>query len=154
MLDHKPASQRPFDEVKGDIAKQLARQEALALARKQGAERLEQLKKGDASAVRFGATRLVSRDEPRDLGSEALSKIFGADASKLPVYAGMESNNGYVIYRVTRVVDVRPDETRQRSVQSELGRVGGTQEFKSFLDGLRADAKVEINKAVLEKKTQ
>jgi hypothetical protein len=66
----------------------------------------------------------------------------------------VESNNGYVIYRVTRVVDVQPDETRARSVQSELGRASGTQEFKSFLDGLRADAKVEINKAALEKKTQ
>src|SRR5216117_632025 len=154
VLDRKPASQRPFDDVKDGIAKQLAQQEALMLARRQGAERLEELKKGDASALRFGATRLVSRDEPQDLGAEALSKVFGADASKLPVYAGMESNNGYVIYRVTRVVDVQPDETRERSVQSELGRAGGTQEFKSFLDGLRADAKVEINRAVLEKKTQ
>jgi peptidyl-prolyl cis-trans isomerase D len=153
VLGHKPASQRPFDEVKGDIAKQLARQEALALARKQGEERLEELKKDNASAVRFGATKLVSRDEPQDLGPEALSKVFGADASKLPVYAGVESNNGYAIYRVTRVVDVQPDETRARSVQSELGRANGTQEFKSFLDGLRADAKVEINKAALEKKT-
>jgi len=104
--------------------------------------------------VRFGATKLVSRDEPQGLGPQALSKIFGSDASKLPVYAGMESNNGYVIYRLSRVVDVQPDETRQRNVQSELGRAGGTQEFRSFLDGLRADAKVEINKAVLEKKTQ
>jgi len=154
VVDHKPASQRPFDEVKGDIAKQLAQQEALALARKQGAERLEGLKKGDASAVRFGATKLISRDQPQDLGPDALSKIFGADASKLPAYAGVESNNGYVIYRITRVVDVQPDETRARSVQSELGRAGGMQEFKSFLDGLRADAKVEINKAALEKKQQ
>jgi len=154
VLDHKPSSPRPFDEVKGDITKQLARQEALALARKQGAERLEELKKGEASAVRFGATKLVSRDEPHDLGAEALSRIFGADASKLPAYAGLESATGYVIYRVTRVVDVQPDETRARSVQSELGRAGGAQEFKSFLDGLRADAKVEINNAVLEKKTQ
>src|SRR3989440_145527 len=154
VLDHKPASQRPFDEVKGDIAKQLAQQEALVLARRQGAERLDPLNKGDASAVRFGATKLVSRDQPQGLGPEALSKIFGSDASKLPVYAGMESNNGYVICRVSRGVDVQPDETRQRSVQSELGRVGGTQEFKSFLDGLRADAKVEINNAALEKRTQ
>jgi peptidyl-prolyl cis-trans isomerase D len=154
VLDHKPSSQRPFDEVKGDIAKQLAQQEALALARKQGAERLEELKKGNASAQRFGATKLVSRDQPQDLGPDALSKIFGADASKLPAYAGVESNNGYAIYRITRVVDVQPDETRARSVQSELGRAGGTQEFKSFLDGLRADAKVEINKAALEKKQQ
>src|SRR5258706_1054039 len=118
------------------------------------AESLEELKKGDASAVRFGATKLVSRDQPQDLGPDALSKIFGADASKLPIYAGVESNNGYVIYRITRVVDVQPDETRARSVQSELGRAGGMQEFKSFLDGLRADAKVEINKAPLEKKQQ
>jgi peptidyl-prolyl cis-trans isomerase D len=154
VLDHKPASQRPFDEVKGDIAKQLAQQEALALARKQGAERLEELKKGNASAARFGATRLVSRDQPQDLSPDALSKIFGADASKLPAYAGVESNNGYVIYRVTRVVDVQPDEARARSVQSELGRASGVQEFKSFLDGLRADAKVEINRAALEKKQQ
>jgi len=51
-------------------------------------------------------------------------------------------------------VDVQPDETRARSVQSELGRADGAQEFRSFLDGLRADAKVEINNAVLEKKTQ
>src|SRR5437870_564009 len=35
VLDHKPASQRPFDAVKGDIARQLAQQEALALARRQ-----------------------------------------------------------------------------------------------------------------------
>jgi peptidyl-prolyl cis-trans isomerase D len=152
VLNHQPASQRPFDEVKGDIAGQLAQQEALSLARRLGAERLEELKKGSVSAMRFGATKLVSRDDPQDLGPDALSKIFGTDASKLPVYAGVESTSGYVIYRVTRVVDVQPDETRQRSVQSELGRANGTQEFKSFLDGLRADAKVEINKAALEKK--
>src|SRR2546427_98210 len=77
VLDHKPSSLRPFDEVKGDLSKQLAQQEALVLARRQGAERLEQLKKGDAPAVRFGATKLISRDEPRDLGPEALSRIFG-----------------------------------------------------------------------------
>jgi hypothetical protein len=43
-------------------------------------------------------------------------------------------------------------EARQRSVQSELGRAYGAQEFKSFLDGLRADGKVEINRDALEKK--
>ncbi|HEY6721100.1 MAG TPA: SurA N-terminal domain-containing protein [Burkholderiales bacterium] len=152
VVNHKPSSQRPFDEVKGEIAKELAQQEALAMARKQGAERLEALKKGDASAATFGASRLVSRDDPKDLSPEALSQVFRADASKLPAYAGVESKNGYVIYRVSRVVDVQPDETRERSVQSELGRAGGAQEFKSFLEGLRADASVEVNTAALEKK--
>jgi peptidyl-prolyl cis-trans isomerase D len=154
VVNHKPASRRPFDEVKSEIARELARGEALALARRQGAERLEELRKGKVPAARFGATRLVSRDNPQDLGPEALSQIFRADASKLPAYVGAESKNGYVIYRVGRVIDVEPDETRQRSAQSELGRASGAQEFKSFLEGLRADTKVEINTAVLEKKTQ
>jgi peptidyl-prolyl cis-trans isomerase D len=152
VVNHKPSSQRPFDEVKGEIAGGLAQQEALSIARKQGAERLEALKKGDASAAGFGAGRLVSRDDPKDLSPEALSQIFRADASKLPAYAGVQSKNGYVIYRVSRVVDVQPDDTRQRGVQSEMGRADGTQEFKSFLEGLRADASVEINTATLEKK--
>jgi peptidyl-prolyl cis-trans isomerase D len=152
VVDHKPATRRPFDEVRGEIGKLLAQQEALALARKQGIERLEELSKGGASAARFGATKLISRDQPQDLDAGSLSQVFRVDAAKLPAYAGLESKDGYVIYRVSRVVDVQPDETRQRGVQSELGRASGSQEFKSFLDGLRAKATVEINKVVLEKK--
>ena len=154
VVNHKPATRRPFDEVKGEIGKLLAQQEAMALARKQGTERVEDLSKGNASAARFGSTRLISRDQPQDFDARALSQIFRMDALKLPAYAGLESKNGYVIYRVSRVIDVQPDEMRQRSVQSELGRASGSQEFKSFLDGLRAKATVEINKAVLEKKNQ
>jgi len=152
VVGHKPSTRRPFDEVKSAIGKQLAQQEAQALARKQGMERLEELSKGNASAARFGATKLVSRDQPQDLDAGALSQVFRVDAAKLPAYAGLESNNGYVIYRVSRVIEVQPDGTRERSVQSELGRASGSQEFKSFLDGLRAKASVEINKAALEKK--
>jgi len=152
VVDHKPATRRPFDEVRGEIGKLLAQQEALALARKLGIERLDELSKGSASAARFGATKLISRDQPQDLDAGSLSQVFRVDAAKLPAYAGLESKDGYVIYRVSRVVDVQPDEARQRGVQSELGRASGSQEFKSFLDGLRAKATVEINKAALEKK--
>src|SRR5207245_2868831 len=67
VVGHKPASRRAFDEVKGEIARELARGEALALARRRGAERLEEFRKGKVPAARFGATRLVSRDNPQDL---------------------------------------------------------------------------------------
>jgi len=154
VLERKPASLRPFEEVKDGIARDLARQEALGLARKQGAALLENLRKGDASQARFGAGKLVSRDDPKGLAPAAISQVFGADASKVPAYAGVESGDGYTIYRIARVVEVRPDEARARSVQSELGRTSGALEFKSFLDALRADAKVEINREALEKKVQ
>jgi peptidyl-prolyl cis-trans isomerase D len=154
VTDHKAAALRAFDDVKDGIARLLAQQEAVARARKQGAALLEELRKGEASKASFGASRLVSRDDPKGLGAAAVSQVFAADASKLPAYAGLESADGYMLYRVSRVVDVQPDDTRQRGVQSELGRMNGTMEFKSFLDGLRADAKVEINREALERKVQ
>ena len=152
VTEFKPASQRPFDEVKDAIAEQLAREEAVALARQHGAESLEELRKGAAPATGFGAPKLVSREDPKGLSAEALSRIFRADASKLPAYVGMESPNGYVIYRISRVIDVQPDEGRERGMQSELARARGAQEFRSFLAGLREDTKVDINAAALESK--
>jgi peptidyl-prolyl cis-trans isomerase D len=154
VVNHKAASLRPFEQVKEGIAKQLAQQEAVATARKQGAELLGEVRKGDTSKARFGASKLVSRDDPKGLSPAAVSQVFGADAGKPPVYVGVETNDGYTIYRVSRVVDVQPDEARRRSTQTELGRTSGSQQFKSFLDGLRADAKVEINREALEKKVQ
>ncbi len=151
VIDHKPAAQRPFDEIKGEIAGQMARQEALALARKRGAERLEELKRGNVAAANFGSAKLVSRDNLQGLGPEA-SAVFRVDTSKLPAYVGVDSANGYILYRISRVIDVQPDEARQRSVQAELGRVNGSEEFKSLLVGLRANRKVEIDKSLLEKK--
>jgi peptidyl-prolyl cis-trans isomerase D len=152
IAEHKPASQRPFEAVKADIERQLAQKEARALAAKRGAEQLEQLKKGGAAQVAFGPARTVSRDRASGLPEDALARIFRADVSKLPAYVGVETPGGYALYRISRVIDVPADEARQRAVQTELGRANGEQEFRSFLAGLRADSKVEINRSALEKK--
>ena len=151
VLGHKPPGLRPFEEVQDGIAKLLAQQQALALARKEGAALLEELKKGDSSKARFGEAKLVSRDDPKGLAAGALSQIFAVDATKTPAYTAVESPGGYTLYRISRVVEVQPDEARERGVQSELGRASGVQEFRSFLDGLRADAGVQINKDALQK---
>ena len=152
IVDYKPGAQRPFDEVKGEIQKQLLQQEALSLAKKRGAERVEQAGKSTAPAG-FGAAKLVSRASPQGFSPEALAKIFGADVSKLPAYVGIETKDGYTVYRIGRVVEVQPDEAFQRNVQTELGRANGSEEFQAFLAGLRASGKIEINKALLEKKS-
>ena len=154
VVEHKAASLRPFDEVKEGIGRLLAQQDALATARKQGAELLAELKKGETAKTSFGASKLVSREDPKGLDAGALSQVFSLDSGKLPAYGGADSSDGYVVYRVSRVVDVKPDEARGKAVQSELGRASGSQEFKSFLDGLRADAKVEVNRDALERKPQ
>ncbi len=154
LLEHKPATQRPFEAVKADIERRLAQQEARAIAAKRGAERLAELNKGGAGAVAFGPVKRVSRENTAGLPPAAVSRIFSADASRLPAYVGTEVPAGYAVYRVSKVVDTEPDEARQRAVQSELGRANGEQEFRSFLAGLRASAGVEINRQALEKKQQ
>jgi peptidyl-prolyl cis-trans isomerase D len=154
VVDHKTASLRPFDAVKDGIAKQLAQQEALAQAMKRGAALLGELRKGDSSKAGFGAAKLVSRDDPKGLPPVALGQVFAADVNKLPAYAGVESADGYTIYRISKVLEVQPDENRERGTQSELGRMSGALEFRSFLEGLRADANVDINREALERKVQ
>jgi peptidyl-prolyl cis-trans isomerase D len=154
VVDYKPASQRPFESVKADIARQLAQREARALAARRGAEQLAELKKGNAAAVSFGPAKVVSREQPTGLTEDAAARIFRADVSTLPAYVGVDLPNGYALYRIGKVIDVQPDEARQRAVQTELGRANGSEEFRSFLAGLRSDAKIEINRELLEKKAQ
>jgi peptidyl-prolyl cis-trans isomerase D len=153
VVEDKPASQRPFEAVKADITKALAQEQAQALARKQGAEQLERLKKGETLSLSFGPTKLVTRDRTQGLRDEAVARIFRVDATKLPAYAGVETPEGYTLYRVSKVIDAAPDEARQRATQMELGRANGGQEFRSFLAGLRGNASVEINRDALQSKT-
>jgi peptidyl-prolyl cis-trans isomerase D len=154
VVQHKPASQRPFEAVKADIERQLALKEARAIAAKRGAERLAELKKGNAGAVTFGPAKTVARDRSAGLQPAALSRVFGADAAALPAYVGVEVPAGYAVYRISKVLDTEPDDARRRAVQTELGRANGEQEFRSFLAGLRSGTSVEINREALEKKQQ
>ena len=154
MVEHKAASQRPFEAVKADIERLLAQRQAREIAAKRGAERLAALKKGDVKGVAFAPAKTVSREKAAGLAPAAVSRVFSVDASALPAYVGVEVPAGYALYRVSKVIDTEPDEARQRAVQSELGRANGEEEFRSFLTGLRADVGVEINRELLDKKPQ
>ena len=153
VIEHRPAATRPIEEVRGDIVRQLTQKEAAALAHQQGVAKLAELRKGSAGAVQFGPARILSRDDPKGTSPERLAVIFRADRSKLPAYAGVALPNGYVLLRIGKVIDIDVDEAKLKNLQAELGRATGTQEFQAFLASLRTNAKVEINKALLEKKT-
>jgi peptidyl-prolyl cis-trans isomerase D len=90
VLEHKPASVRSLDEVRGEIAKQLTDDEALRLARAAGAARLAELEAGKAPALGWGQPRTVSREAPGGLDPRALGPVFRADASQLPSYVGVD----------------------------------------------------------------
>ena len=154
VVAHTPSTTRPLGEVRDEIVKQLRRIEAARLAQKLGTERLAALKKGEIAGTTFGPAKLVGREDAQGPRSEIVAAVFRADRGKLPSYAGMEMANGYLLLRISKVIEGQVDDAKQKSVQVELGRIEGTREFQAFLASLRANAKIDINRALLEKKQQ
>src|SRR5207248_8220635 len=54
VIEYQPAAQRSFDEVKGEISQFLSKREAAVLAQKDGAAKLEALRKGQDAGVKWG----------------------------------------------------------------------------------------------------
>ena len=154
VIEHKPAAVRPLDEVKAEIAKKLIEQESIALAKARGAAKYAELQQGKDAGLTWGPAKSVSRDGKPVVHPDALKAIFRADASKLPVYLGVElRDRGYGLYRISRVIDAPPaDEAREKSLQEQLARQAAQQDYTAYVAGLRAAAKIQINKANLEKK--
>ena len=152
VLEHQPAAQRKFDEVKDDIARMLRQRESSELAYKDGVAKLEALRKGEDRGVRWGPVRSVSRRDAQGLSMDALRRVFAADASKLPAYVGVAvPDAGYVLVRISRVVDVEPGELDAQSAAGTAGMAGAAQ-FDAYISNLRGRADISVNAANLEKK--
>lgn len=154
ILEYKPAAPRPLDEVKAQIAKKLTDQQAMALAIKRGESKYAELREGKDAGLKWSAARAVSRQGKPEVHPDALKAIFRADTSKLPVYLGVElRDRGYGLYRISRVIDAPPaDPAREKEMQSALAQQAAQQDSAAYIANLRAAAKIEINRANLEKK--
>ena len=153
IVNYKPAALQPFESVKGSIETLLRRQEAQALARKDGEARLEALGKGD-DKLGWGAVKSVSRLDPRQVPPPAMPTVFKMDASKLPAYAGVDlPGSGYALFKLVRLnTGEALDDARKQALLRQLNTLEAQEEVQSYLAALRSRYKVEINKAALEAK--
>jgi len=152
VLEHEPEKLRPFEEVRADVARMVARREAAVMAKKEGEEKLAALAKGVDVGLRWGAPKTVSRREPQGLPPEALRKVMTADAAKLPAHAGAaRGEEGYVLYRVTRLISAEVKDEERKAEFAGLDQQAGGEQLDAYVASLRARAKVEIIKANLEK---
>ncbi|UCV01645.1 SurA N-terminal domain-containing protein [Dechloromonas denitrificans] len=153
LIDYKPAALQPFDGVKSTIETMLKRQEAQALAKKDGEARLEALKKGE-DKLSWSAAKSVSRIDSRLIPPAAVPAVFRMDAAKLPAYAGVElPGSGYALFKLSKVnAGEKIDDAKQRAMLDQLGKMGAQEDVRLYLAALRGRYKVEINKAALETK--
>ena len=154
ILEHRPATVRPLDQVRADIGRTLAEDAALKLARAAGEARLAELQAGKAPSAGWGQPRTLSREAAGGLDPRAIGSVFRADPAKLPSYVGVDlAPAGYTIYRISKVSDAgAPDPAKRRAAEAALGRQESRMAYQAFLSGLKARSDVTINEANLAKK--
>ena len=152
VVEHQPAAQRSFDEVKKEISDKLRKQEAADLAQKDGAAKLEQLRNGADPGIKWSAAKIVSRRDAQGLPSEFLGPVVAADVSKLPAYVGIPiPQAGYLLMRITKVIEAEPKD-KGSDFEARAGQLFGASQYEAYLGSLRSHAEIEIKKESLEKK--
>jgi len=154
VLAHQPAAQRKFEEVRAQVEQLVQRQEAARLAHQAGGAKLAQLEAKAEAGLKWSAPLAVTVRDAKSLSPEALRKVFAADAQKLPAHVGVElAERGYAIYRVLRVIPAEARTEAQKTADlAAAAQRTGSEQFDAWLASQRARAKIEINRANLERK--
>jgi len=154
VLDHKPATIQPYDQVSGALTKKLTLQQAGQLAAQEGRARLSALREGKEPQASWSKPELVSRGDPKGIPGEALRQAFKVDVSgKLPVYSGGEASTGYTLVRVSKVQESAADaKDKQNAIAQTLRQVASQSELAAYLASLRQKTEVKIRQEAIEKK--
>lgn len=145
VLDYKPATVKAFDDVKAEVENIVTMQEAAKLAAAAGANQLAKLGSGTSPEAAWSAAKVVRRASP-DLDEAARKAVFGASAKALPAYAGVTRPDGYVIYRIEKVVMQKlPDhDAKLDEVHQQYAKALGQEDVRAFVAMARERLGVKI----------
>lgn len=154
VIEHKAADVLPFDAVRKDVQDQMVLERTAKLVEEEGKAVLARVKAGDDKGLTWTGPVTVSLQRPSGLAPEAAREVFSADPAGLPIFVGMPvSNNRFVIYRVSKVIEAPPIEAEQRKALSrQLSQIAAQQQFDAYMQTVKAGAGVEIDPTKVEKK--
>jgi peptidyl-prolyl cis-trans isomerase D len=157
VAEARPASMKPFDEVKAAIDDKLKHIQAAKLATQQGEKELADLIKGGNSATLGWTTPVkVDRHNSQGLSDGVLKQAFRIDASKLPTYVGAPGKDGgYVLIRLSAVEDglQNLDADGKKAATAEYSSALGTEYLAAFMKSLRNRADIKIEQDLVNAKT-
>ena len=85
------------------------------------------------------------------MAPDALQRAVSADVSKLPAYVGVNFPEGYLLLRVSKVIEADAKEADPQTA-GRIAALYGRSQYEAYVAGLRARADVEVNQPNLEKK--
>lgn len=157
VAEARPASMKPFEDVKNAIEEKLKHMQAAKLAVEQGEKVLAELRKGgNGGGIEWGTSIMVDRQNPQGLSDSVLKQAYRMDASKLPAYVGAPSaDGGYVLIRLSAVEDGMKnlDADGKKAANAGYSAVLGTEYLSAYMKSLRSRADIKINQDILSAKT-
>jgi len=154
VIEHRPAGVRPLAEVAASIRSSLTATAARKLAAEAGKKALAAAMAGNQSGLTLSAPMSVSRMQPLNVPAASIRAIFSARADKLPTWAGVESPEGYRVYRINRVVAGEMPSEQVKAMRNDLRRLLAQEEMRAYLESIRAQSKVKIAPTSLEPKAE
>lgn len=106
--------------------------------------------RGQANA-QFGAPIKVTRVQSAGLPPQAMKALFKLPSSKLPSYFGVETADGYRLYRLNRVGLSQAQTGFDRQVKRDMGRMLAQDELRAYMEYTKARRKIEINQSLVDK---
>ncbi len=152
VVESKPAIVRPFAEVQNGLTQKLARDQAIALAKKDGEAKLAALQAGKGD-VKFPALLAVSRASAGGLQTAVIDAAMRANPKSLPTYVGYAAPSGtYTLIQVAKIIAApAADEAKLAAIRSRLQQTIGQNELVSMLVDLRKEHNVSIVKGAINK---
>ncbi|MGZ3237926.1 MAG: peptidylprolyl isomerase, partial [Burkholderiaceae bacterium] len=149
IVDYKPTTKRPFNEVQQIVRERVTQIEAAKLTKKAGEAKLAALKAKDDTAG-FAVAKMVSRAKEGEIDRAAFADVMKADVTQLPAFVGVEMpGQGYGIYRINKVAQAAtPDKAKAAADQQQFETGLAQQEMVAYIDALKQKTKVKILKPV------
>jgi peptidyl-prolyl cis-trans isomerase D len=145
VTKHHPQRTLPFAEVKTVVRERLLADRAQALARADGADKLQAWKTKSEGAP-FLPPLVVSREQAPTLPPTLTDAVLRADLTTLPALVGVDLGaEGYVVVRVNKRMDRTPPEPAV--AQQELAQYAqwlARAESAAYLEMLKSEFKVQI----------
>lgn len=161
VIEHRAAGLRPLADVAGEIRARLTAAAARKLAAEAGKKALDAARAGQELASvsnPMSAPMTVSRMRPLNVPSASVRAIFGAAVvstpGKLPAYVGVESAEGYRLYRINRVAASELPAEQIKTMRNDMRRLLAQEEMRAYLENIKAGTKIKIDPTALEPKAE
>ena len=146
VLAHTPARTPPLAEVRDRVREAVVREQAAALAKKDGEARLAELRQDVAKAL--PRKLVVARNLPQDLPRQVLDEVLKAPSDKLPAAVGVSLGDaGYAVVRVLKVLPREVDAQTEARLNEQLGQLWAAAESAAFTEALKKRHRAELKPA-------